>query len=396
MPQQFASVSYDPLRSAGRAFAQIPIAVGQGIDAYRASTALNTKNTEAFNELTNFFDRAGISYDKTTLAPKPGEADYEVRAQKTIAPIIGQLKEKGVDVNTLVKTLNTPGVAWPQIESLLKVNKAEGIQKGITAAVTDAASTEMPRGFDKLMSASPQQGAQMLEQNPEAFKGMAVPQTKEELYGAVAGRLPEGAMYSDLTANPTFQLTAGRYASQDDEMAKARLKLQQDAEARKKAQGDEANRLKGISARQKENDNALQYYKLGLRYQEGDINIAEKLNTSAEETKKDRGFVESQIDKWNQIKKGATEFGVYSPEEIAANIAMYERQYNTLDDQIKALEKRSSEIRNQAYGKGSEISKGSKKVFRGGAATPTPVAPAAPVRQTQPLNPDAIGAKYGL
>lgn len=300
---------------------------------------------------------------------------YQMVLDSRAKKIINAAEEKGLGYSDVMREAAKAGVA----DNASVINYAKTLrniqdiknQEQITGTVGRAMT--MP-GLEEAVSLPPREFAAKMQEQPSAYQP---PTTEEQFYGAMGRQqIPSDATMQDVIANPAYQFALGQLPGGSEEMGWARLKMQQEDLARKKAQGDEQNRLRAIGSKQKSYDNALQYYKLGLKYQEGDIGASEKLNTLAEDAEKDRGFVEANLDKWKKIKKGSDEFGTYTPEEADAQIAMLETQWNTLDTQAKALRDRAKNLRSGAYGKGRGISKGSKTVFEGPA---TEVAP--PVQQ---------------
>lgn len=219
MPQQFAEVNYQPLQAAGRSFAQVPMAIGVGVEQYQQTQQLEQKNQQAYKELTDFFDKSGIHYDKEMLKPHKGEQNYEDRAKKSIVPLFDRLKSSGVDVDNFVKDLkSTPSMAAEQVHDLLLKHKAGQTQQAITGAVQTAAAGRSSadietglaqQGFEKL---PPEQAAQTVK--PESLITTPPAQTSAEFHERMAAApLPKDVTTTDITQNPAYALKSAEFGA---------------------------------------------------------------------------------------------------------------------------------------------------------------------------------------
>jgi hypothetical protein len=249
-----------------------------------------------------------------------------------------------------------------------------GRQKGITSAVGRAMQPQTVEPQLKQMNEP-----MPLENYSEYLKPTQIPapQSEEQFSGAMGRQqLPEDVTMEDVKSNPQYQFALGSLGSTEEELAKARLKLQQDEFARKQKQIDEKNRLGDLRLKLQDRDLQWKYYNAGVNAMKPEFENADDWDKKAEEASTDYGNAEAQLNQWKTIakeidKEGSEYFGQYTPEEVNAKIAEVETLMRHAKVQREEWGKRAMEIRRGAYERGSNISKGSKKTF----TEPKPAAP---------------------
>jgi hypothetical protein len=320
----------------------------------------------------------------------------KVRAKK----LITNAQQQGLDFTSFMKAAAKTGVASdPNVQSYAQLlredqlrQRQSGMQAGITGAVGKALQTRQPVvGSEQLMqradqatTMSPQEYAQTLQGQP-SVTDTATPQTREQLYGALGRQeLPPDATFEDVKDNPQFQFAKEQFPGAEDELARARLKVQQDAEARKTKQIGKQREQADLRLRLQDRELAWKYYNAGVNAQKPEFLRADKWDQMAEGASKDLAKMEGRLDELNTIKKELNKpdseyFGAYDPTEIDAQIAEAETLARNAKIQKDQWAKKATEIMSGAYERGGNISKGSKKTFEkpaGGAPAMSEMPPA--------------------
>jgi hypothetical protein len=309
----------------------------------------------------------------------------KMRAKK----LINQAQQQGLGFVDFMREAASKGVSEDgDVQNYARIlredqlrQRSSGRQKAITGAVGRAMQPVPAAPESQLQSMrtslSPENYANQLSQNPEMLRNVPAPQTEEQFSGALGRQqLPEDTTMEDVKSNPQYQFALGALGNTEEELSKARLKLQQDELARKQKQIDEKNRLGNLRLKLQDRDLQWKYYNAGVNAMKPEFENADDWDKMAEEASKDFGTAESHLNRWKTIakeidKEGSEYFGQYTPEEVNAKIAETETLMRQAKVQREEWAKRATEIRKGAYERGSNISKGSKKTF----VEPKPAAP---------------------
>jgi hypothetical protein len=289
----------------------------------------------------------------------------DIRAKK----LISQAEQGSLDFVAFMKEATKKGVAAdPNVQSFAKLLREDQLRKmatekqsAITGAVGRAIQTpsgvpntsnEQLRQMQQTMP--PEQYAQTLTSDTEKYLGNA-PKKEEDFMGAMGRQqLPAEATFEDVQANPAFQFAKGQFPSESDELARARLKVQQDAEARKNRQIDKANELQGW--RQKNAKEQLEFDKLKLQVTDRQQleGTADKWYLKAAQADADAVKAKAELKRWeSQLNNAGTdkadpELADFSPQQIVAQIAMYEETLNNLEARAKEWRDVAASINDQS------------------------------------------------
>lgn len=330
---------------------------------------------------------------------------YQMILDSRAKKLLNKASQMGLDYRSVMKEAAKAGVADnPSVLNFVRTLKSEsdiGRQKEITGAVGRATATTTPKGLDEALSTPPREFAQKIEANPQNYQGTEGIKTEEQFYNALGREtLSPETSFQDVQDNPAYQFARGALPSEGDELAKARIKIQQDAEARKKKQIDEQNKLGDLKLRLQDRDLAWKYYNAGVNAQKPEFENADNWDAKAEEASVDLGEAESTLDKWKTIKgeinkQGSEYFGAYTPEQVNAGIAAAETLARNAKIQHESWHKKASEIRKLAYERGMNISRGSRKTFIEPKPAEAPAAAPAPA-QSSMLKREEIAKSYGI
>lgn len=321
---------------------------------------------------------------------------YDTILKRRAKKLIGEAQDRGLGFVEFMKQASRSGLSEDSdirnFASLLRENqlRSRGSEKQteITGAVGAAMQPRPAMAESQLQtqrtSMSPEGYADQLAADPEVLRNAPAPKTEEEFMGAM-GRQPLSPEIdtADVTANPSYQFAKGALGSSEDELGKARLKVQQDAEARKNKQISEQHDQAALRLRLQDRELAWKYYNAGVNAQKPEFENADNWDVKAEEAQKDFGEAEAKLNKWKTVakeidKEGSEYFGQYTPEEVNAQLASIETLMRNAKAQKEAWVKKASEIRKMAYDRGSKISKGSEEAFKEPKPTVTkpPASPA--------------------
>jgi len=293
---------------------------------------------------------------------------YETAKKMKAKKLINSAQQQGLDFVSFMKEAARSGVSGDVdiqnyaviLQQNEKRQRAEGKQSGIKGAVGRALNEQTPVvGSQELMQRAdaaatlpPEQYAQQIQGKP-SVADTATPQTREQFYGALGRQdLPPEATFSDVEENPEFQFAKGQFPGVEDELARARLKVQQDAEARKKDQigkNIENQELKAKIAKDRLNFDML---KLDVGSREAREGAAEKYRVDAADYDFKQNQKASELKKWKDIQKGMAsgeeEMSDYTPEQVNAQIAELESIVEGLKVNAQEARKRASELAKQS------------------------------------------------
>lgn len=315
---------------------------------------------------------------------------YDTLIKMRAKKLINQAQKSGLGFATFMKEASKNGVSSdPDVQSYAAIlhqelsrTRSEGRQSKIAGAVGKALAPQTLEPQMRQMSEP-----MPMEQYADYLKPTqtSAPQTEEQFMGAM-GRQPlsPDITTEDVNVNPQFAFARGSLTSEQDELANARLKVQQDAEARKLKQINEKQQQADLRLRLQDRELAWKYYNAGVNAMKPEFENADDWDKKAEEATTDFGEAEANLKKWKTIgaeigKEDSEYFNQFTPQEVNAQIASFETLMRNAKTQKEMWAKKAVEIRKGSYERGSNISRGSKKTFEEPTERATgPVAPAAP------------------
>lgn len=324
---------------------------------------------------------------------------YELILKTRAKKLIANAQQNGLDFPSFMKEAAKTGVSNDvdvlNYARLLKEDqnrkRSAEMQQGITSAVT--AARQPPTSEQDLsqmrQTMTPEQYATTLASDTTKYLGSA-PKTEEQFMGAMGRQqLPAEATFSDVQANPAFNFAKGELLGNADELAAARLKVQQDDLARKQKQIDEKNRLGDIRSTIAANELAFKRYKLGIGTQESWLDRADDTQKEFQKTANNLIELEGREKKLKKIiSAGADEEGNILTQDQAEEAKNQLAEVETLliqgEVQKKALADRVKQLTSEAYSQGEKVSKQSPKAFK---------EPGAEKPVTTPRMPGTLGGK---
>lgn len=310
-----------------------------------------------------------------------------LRAKK----IIRTAQENNLDFLSFMKEAARSGVSSdPDVLNYARLLKGQEqrqrsaqTQQQITGAVGRAmqaptSETELGQMRETM---TPEQYGETLKADTSRYLGSA-PRTEEQFMGAMGRQtLSPETTYEDVQANPAFRFAQGELGSEADDLAKARLKVQQDAEARKAKQINEKNRLGDIRLKLQQNELDFKRYKLGVGTENKWLDRADDVEKRFQDTTQDLIELEGREKKLKKIiSSGQDEEGNILIQEEMDNAKNQLAEVETMllkgEAQKKALSERVKQLTSEAYSQGEKVRKQSPKAFQEPGAEKSPTGPA--------------------
>lgn len=141
-------------------------------------------------------------------------------------------------------------------------------------------------------------GPAIYDSNSYPEPGVEAPKTKEEFNARVSQDLPPSTTTEQLNANAQYQTAARSFPGMEDDLAKARLKLQQDQEARKREQINKSNETQATKAKIASDRLAFDHLKLAVESGQTNEKLAQGAAVLESEYAKDLAKAEGR---WKEL-----------------------------------------------------------------------------------------------